>query len=106
MTSLIVEEGNPKYHSEGNAIIETSTNKLVVGCQTTDIPDSVTSIGYGAFYDCESLTSIIIPNSVTSIGENAFCGCVNLASITVPANLIGYPGNIFGDETMKSIVNL
>ena len=33
------------------------------------IPDSVTSIGEGAFYYCASLANIIIPNSVESIGE-------------------------------------
>ena len=36
------------------------------------IPNSVTSIGYDAFYECNGLTSVIIPNSVTRIGHNAF----------------------------------
>ncbi len=48
------------------------------------IPNSVTSIGYGAFWYCESLISITIPNSVTSIGENAFTYCKSLTSITIP----------------------
>ncbi len=38
----------------------------------------VTSIGFYAFEDCTSLTSITIPNSVTSIGECAFKGCTKL----------------------------
>jgi hypothetical protein len=39
------------------------------------IPESVTSIGKGAFKDCSSLTSVTIPESVTSIGKSAFDGC-------------------------------
>ena len=37
---------------------------------------NVTSIGYLAFYNCHSLTSITIPNSVTSIGDDAFYYCI------------------------------
>ena len=48
------------------------------------IPDSVTTIGGGAFYNCSSLTSITIPDSVTSIGYDAFSGCSSLTSVTIP----------------------
>ena len=48
------------------------------------IPNSVTSIGNYAFYECTWLTSITIPNSVTSIGRSAFCGCSMLTTITIP----------------------
>ena len=45
---------------------------------------SVTSIGYRAFYDCSSLTSITIPNSVTSIGYDAFSICLSLIPSSLP----------------------
>jgi hypothetical protein len=48
------------------------------------IANSVTSIGYYAFFQCTSLTSITIPDSVTSIGESAFYKCTNLTSVTIP----------------------
>ena len=51
------------------------------------IPNSVTSIGNGAFYDCSSLTSVTIPNSVTSIGYYAFRNCTSLTSITIPESV-------------------
>ena len=71
LTSIVVESGNTKYDSRdnSNAIIETATNTLIAGCKNTVIPNSVTSIGDGAFRDCYDLTSLTIPNSVTSIGE-------------------------------------
>jgi hypothetical protein len=47
------------------------------------IPNSVTSIGDGAFSECTSLTSITIPNNVTSIGQSAFSGCTSLANVTI-----------------------
>ena len=47
------------------------------------IPDSVTSIGDYAFYDCNSLTSVTIPDSVTSIGKFAFNDCTSLTSVTI-----------------------
>ncbi len=51
---------------------------------SVEIPNSVTSIGDGAFLDCSGLTSIEIPNSVTSIGNYAFYGCSGLTAIYVP----------------------
>jgi len=48
------------------------------------IPNSVTSIGNGAFFKCSGLTSVTIPNSVTSIGDDAFAYCTGLTSVTIP----------------------
>ena len=86
LTSIVVNSGNTKYDSRNNcnAIIETATNTLILGCKNTVIPNSVTSIGSFAFSGCTGLTSITIPNSVTSIGSSAFSGCTSLTSITIP----------------------
>ena len=48
------------------------------------IPDSVTSIGGYAFYNCNGLTSVTISDSVTSIGKYAFRNCSGLTSVTIP----------------------
>ncbi len=85
MTSVKVNSGNVKYDSreDCNAIIETETNSLIAGCKSTKIPNSVTSIGEFAFYNCAGLTSVEIPNSVTSIGYDAFRGCSGLTSVVI-----------------------
>ena len=51
------------------------------------IPDSVTSIGYYAFYNCKNLTSVTIPDSVTTIGNDAFNSCSGLTSVTIPSSV-------------------
>ena len=59
------------------------------------IPDSVTSIGEGAFLECNSLTSIIIPDSVTSIGVCAFAQCNSLTSINIPDSVTTIANHAF-----------
>ena len=78
LESIVVDSGNTRYDSRENcnAIIETGSNTLLYGCKNTVIPNSVTSIGNGAFFCCSGLTSITIPNSVTSIGSSAFESCI------------------------------
>ena len=48
------------------------------------IPNGITTIPSGAFYNCGSLTSITIPNSVTNIESNAFCNCSSITNIIIP----------------------
>ena len=86
LMSVTVADGNIKYHSSGNCLIETASKTLVLGCNTSVIPNdgSVTSIGLGAFVGCTGLMSITIPDSVTSIGSSAFSGCTGLTSVTIP----------------------
>ena len=56
----------------------------MINLNTVTIPNSVTSIGEGAFRGCSGMTSVTIPNSVTSIGNSAFSGCSVLTSVSIP----------------------
>ena len=107
LASIIVGSGNTVYDSRNNcnAIIETSTNKLLTGCKNTIIPSSVTSIGEKAFWDCSGLSSIEIPNSITSIGSCAFAYCNSLTSIEIPSSVTDIGVNVLeGCTSIESIV--
>lgn len=89
--SIVVKTGNTTYDSRDkcDAIIETATNTLVVGCKKTVIPNTVNKIGENAFKGCRNLSSITIPNSVTEIADGAFDGCSGFTTIlTIPNSVM------------------
>lgn len=85
LTHITVDNNNSHYDSRNfcNALIETSTNTLIIGCSSTIIPNSVVTISDYAFSGCHGLTSVRIPNSVTSIGNWAFSNCEDLTDVTI-----------------------
>ena len=109
LSSIIVDGENPKYDSRDNcnAIIETESNRLVLGCKTTLIPGSVASIGVSAFSGCKALERIAIPNSVTSIGSAAFNGCMALKSVSIPGSVTEIGNYAFENcRDLQHITNL
>lgn len=83
-SSIAVAADNAVFDSRNdcNAIIDTETNTLLLGCKATVIPDDVTSIGQCSFADCKGLTSIVIPATVRNVGGSTFSGCRDLQSVT------------------------
>ena len=75
--SFASESANPLCYAHHLFLNDVEIKDLV-------IPNSVTTIGGLAFYDCSGLTSVTIPNSVTTIGRSAFYYCSGLTSVTIP----------------------
>ncbi len=97
LEKISVVAGNPVYDSrkDCNAVIETATNKLVLGTRCTYIiPDSVVSIGSCAFEDCSGISSVKIPASVKTIEKDAFKNCGALRSITIPKSVTNIEGDL------------
>ena len=92
LTKIAVDIKNPIYYSENGILFSkdrTTLFKYPNGKidKSYVIPESVTSIGENAFYDCESLTSITISDNVTNIGDAAFFRCPFLESVIVSDNV-------------------
>ena len=86
---IVVAEGNPYYYVDGNCLIEKSSKKIMLGCNSSVIPNdgSVKSIGEAAFANCHAIESIIIPKSITEIEYAAFDNCDNLKQMYLAASV-------------------
>ena len=106
LQSIFVDNENQTYDSRNNcnAIIETSTNTIIVGCTNTIIPDDITRIGEESFLFCSNLISVSIPNNVTTIQKRAFYGCDNLVSVSIGNNVSSIGESAF--EGCKALTNI
>ncbi|MBO5594253.1 MAG: leucine-rich repeat domain-containing protein [Prevotella sp.] len=98
LNRIVVDPANTTYDSRENCngIIETSSNTLIAGIQATVIPNTVTTIGSYAYYNCRNLTSISIPSSVTRIADYAFGFNYSLTTITIPNSVKIIENSAFG----------
>ena len=106
LKQINVDTANTAYSSVNGVLFnknKTELRRYPAGKTDTAyaIPDSVTSIGNGAFRYCSNLTSVTIGNSVTSIGNSAFYHCHNLTSITIPNSVTS-----IGDYAFRYCISL
>lgn len=95
---LKLDENGTKYGYKASEISDSSIGKnAFCYCNLTSItiPDSVTSIGEGAFSGCTNLTSVTIPDGVTSIKNYTFSDCYKLTAITIPDSVTTIEKNAF-----------
>ena len=72
----------------------------------TVVITSGNEIASNAFYDCDSLTSVVIGNSVISIGNSAFRDCDSLTSVVIGNSVISIGNSAFRDcDKLVEVVN-
>ena len=65
------------------------------GLVQIDIADSVEVIENKAFERCSYLENVELPDSITSIGENVFCNCKELTEIFIPSGVTTIPNGCY-----------
>ena len=70
-----------------------------------EIKEGTKAIAEDAFYS-ESLSKITIPDSVTTIGEGAFQYCTDLSNITIPSSVTTMGGWVFSSWESSQTINI
>ena len=85
---IVVAEGNPHYYVDGNCLIDRHSQRILLGCNSSVIPNdgSVRSIGEAAFANCHTMESVVIPKSITEIEYASFDNCDNLKQMHLLAS--------------------
>ena len=86
--NIVVAEGNPCYYVDGNCLIERSSQKIILGCNSSVIPDdgSVKIIGADAFANCKLIETIILPKSIVELEHGAFDNCEKLKRVYITSS--------------------
>ena len=89
LSHLAVSPENIVFDSRDdcNAIIETGSETLLIGCASTTIPENVEILGEGAFENCKELTAVTLPEGLATIGARCFKGCTGLETLTIPTTI-------------------
>lgn len=85
--NIIVDEGNTFFDSRNNcnAVIETETNKLIIGTKNTNIPETVVELAPYSFAYLP-ITFAVIPDTVL-VAFDAFAYCDYLESIVIGSGI-------------------
>lgn len=84
--------------SVGNNAFSNSTVSNII------LPNTIESIGSGAFEGCTSLTNILIPQGVKTIEQNTFSGCTSLTQVVLPEGITEVEDNAFnGCQNLQSV---
>ncbi len=107
LEAIVVDGDNATYDSRDNcnAIIETSSDTLIAGCNNSQIPSTVKIIGASAFNGVNGINTIEIPFGVEKISFNAFYGCLGLTEINIPSSVTEVDVDVFfGCGALEKIV--
>ncbi len=85
---IVVAEGNRYYYVDGNCLIEKNSEKIILGCNSSVIPNdgSVKRIGYAAFANCHSIETVVLPKSIIELESAAFDNCDNLQRVYITSS--------------------
>lgn len=101
--TITVSADNTVYKSknssdiECNCLIEKSTNKVILTCRWSNVPNDVSAYGEYAYASNPEVVSVVIPEGTTEISGDMLKGCSKIESVTIPASVTSISGFAFKD---------
>ncbi len=76
-----------------------------INLKTVTLPEGITAIGKGCFFDKKGIISITLPRSVSKISANAFLNCISLEEIVIQNEEVTLDDRAFrGCNNLKSVI--
>lgn len=91
---------NDKTYTVSAIAADAFKNKAL---QSVSLPDTVTTIGNGAFARCLKLRAFRIPNSVVSVGSKAFENCNQLKDVTIGIGVTTIGNHAFSGCAVENV---
>lgn len=95
----------PKVETIGeSAFGRNSTDGAAPAIESLVLPETLVSLGDGAFLGCEGLITVTLPSSLEKIGDYVFSYCVRLVKVNMPSSIKSIGKYSFvGCEALSSI---
>ncbi len=115
---VVTSIGKGAFYQQGNireinlpSQLKTIKSSAFEGCSSLlsiQIPDTVTSIGERAFYDCVRMSSIELSTSsqLTTVGQWAFASCGRIEAIDLPSTVESVDATAFLGNLMLTQINV
>lgn len=106
LESINVAEGNSSYRSENGVLFSSDHVLVYYPSERTDaeyaIPEGTTEVGE---YACNAtyLEKVILPESLTSIGDGAFSDCWSLTKVEFNEGLVKIGNSAFGVAPLQGV---
>ena len=101
LTEISVSPDHPVLESADGVLFSKPDHRLIgypeaLPAESYTVPEGTEKISSYAFYNCKSLTTVILPDSLTDMGDSTFSRCSSLAEIDIPAGV-----SRIGEETFN-----
>jgi len=85
LATVMVDPGNGTFSSLDGILYDKYRTRLIFSPEgitgSRVLPDTLTSIGKQAFYNCSGLVELTIPNTVQKMGGDVFLNCSNVTCV-------------------------